>query len=118
MNASATSAISMRGCLAAVVVVTALLSQGCAVYPARVADGNPLDREPKGGTMHAYAWGAWVSPEIMAAETCKNGMYDVVVENNYLYSLASVVTLGLWMPIDVNYRCNAPGPKGDAEVPK
>jgi hypothetical protein len=41
----------------------------------------------------------------MSAEECKRGMYDVVVESNYLYSLASVVTLGLWMPVDVSYRC-------------
>ena len=118
MNASAMSAISMRKCFAVVAVVAALLSQGCANYQARVADGKPLHNEYDGGMMSAYAWGVWVSPEIRSAETCKQGMYDVVVENNYFYSLASVVTLGLWMPIDVSYRCKAPGvPTGDAVIP-
>jgi len=108
----------MKKCFAVVAVVAALLSQGCANYQARVADGKPLHNEYDGGMMNAYAWGVWVSPEVRSAETCKQGMYDVVVENNYFYSLATVVTLGLWMPIDVSYRCKAPGvPTGDAVIP-
>ena len=117
MNASAKSAISMRRCFAAVAVVAVLLSQGCANYQARVADGKPLHTEYDGGMMNAYAWGVWVSPEIRSAETCKNGMYDVVVENNYFYGLASTLTFGFWMPINVSYRCNSPGIEGGGVVP-
>ena len=117
MNASAMSAISMRRCFAAVAVVAALLSQGCANYQARIADGKPLHTEYDGGMMNAYAWGVWVSPEIRSAETCKNGMYDVVVENNYFYGLASTLTFGFWMPINVSYRCNSPGVEGGGVVP-
>ena len=117
MNASAMSAISMRRCFAAVAVVAVLLSQGCANYQARVADGKPLHTEYDGGMMNAYAWGVWVSPEIRSAETCKNGMYDVVVENNYFYGLASTLTFGFWMPINVSYRCNSPGIEGGGVVP-
>jgi hypothetical protein len=117
MNASAMSAISMRKCFAVVAVVAALLSQGCANYQARVADGKPLHTEYDGGMMNAYVWGVWVSPEIRSAETCKNGMYDVVVENNYFYGLASTLTFGFWMPMNVSYRCNSPGIEGGGVVP-
>ena len=117
MSAPARSAIGMKRCSAVAAIVAALLMQGCANYQTRVADAKPLDPEYQGGMMNAYAWGAWVSPEVMSAETCKRGMYDVVVENNYFYSLASVVTLGVWMPIDVSYRCKAPGVQGGGVVP-
>ena len=57
MNAKAMSAIRVRRCFAAVAVVIGLLSQGCANYEARVADGSPLNTEYAGGMMNAYAWG-------------------------------------------------------------
>ena len=44
-------------------------------------------------------------------------MYDVVVENNYFYGLASTLTFGFWMPINVSYRCNSPGIEGGGVVP-
>ncbi len=117
MNASTTPANRVSRVFAAVAVLSAVLLQGCANYQARVADGKPLEPQYQGGMMSAYAWGSWVSPEIMSAQECKRGMYDVVVESNYLYSLASVVTLGMWMPVDVRYRCKAPGPQGGSVVP-
>jgi hypothetical protein len=117
MNASPTPTTRVRRGFAVVAVIIAVLLPGCASYQARVADGKPLEPEYQGGLMSAYAWGSWVSPEIMSAEECKRGMYDVVVESNYLYSLASVVTLGLWMPVDVSYRCKAPGVQGGGVVP-
>lgn len=106
----------MRKCIGMMAVFTTVLLQGCANYQARVADGNPLERPYEGGMMNAYLWGSWVSPEIMSAEKCKRGMHDVVVESNYLYSLASVVSLGIWMPMDVSYRCKASGVQGGAVV--
>ncbi len=108
MNASTRSAIRIRKCFAALTVFTAVLLQGCANYQVRVADGKPLEPQYQGEMMSAYLWGTWVSPESLSAESCKRGMYDVVVESNYLYSLASVVTFGIWMPLDVSYRCKAP----------
>ena len=70
------------------------------------------------GMMNAWLFGAYVKPEIQSAEMCKNGMYDVVTESNYLYSLATVFTLGIWMPMDVSFRCKAPGVTGGGTVPE
>ena len=118
MNTAATRAGNIRRCIAVAAIAATVLLQGCANYQARVADGKPLDPEYEGGMMNAYLWGAYVSPEIRSAEDCRNGMYDVVVENNYFYSLASVFTLGIWMPMDVSYRCKAPGVQGGGTVPQ
>jgi hypothetical protein len=118
MKASVMSANSKRGRIAAIAVaVVFFMLQGCANYQTRIADGKALHPQYEGGMMNAYAWGAWVSPEIMSAEQCKQGMYDVVVENNFFYSLAGVVTLGLWMPMDVSFRCKAPGAVDGGVVP-
>jgi len=118
MKVSATSALFVRRGLAAFVTTVALALQGgCANYQTRIADGKPLHQQYESSVMNAYAWGSWVSPEIMSAEECKQGMYDVVVESNYFYSLATVVTLGIWMPMDVSYRCRAPGAVDGGVVP-
>jgi hypothetical protein len=71
MNASTTSTTRVRTGFAVVAVIIAVLLPGCANYQARVADGKPLQPEYQGGMMSAYAWGSWVSPEIMSAEECK-----------------------------------------------
>lgn len=117
MLSSTTIPITIRKCVAVAAIASALLVQGCATYEARVADGKPDLPEYKGGTMNALLFGVYVDPEIQSAETCRNGMYDVVAKNNYLYSLASVITLGIWMPLDVEFRCKAGGLQGDGTVP-
>lgn len=117
MNPLAMISINRRRCIAAAAVAAVMLLQGCANYQTRVADGQPIEPQYKKEMMNAYLWGSFVKPEIMSAEDCKRGMYDVVVENNYLYSLASVFTLGIWMPIDVSYRCKSPGLQGGGTVP-
>lgn len=90
-------------------VIAAVLLQGCSTYQVRVADGKPLEEEYKTETMHAFVWANWMTPLSVSAEECKRGMYDVIVKPNYLYDLASVFTLGLWMPREVGYQCKAPG---------
>jgi hypothetical protein len=61
--------------------------------------------------MQAYLWGIWYTPEVMAAECQGEGINDVVIKRNYLHDLASVLTLGVWMPVAVQFRCKAP--RGD-----
>jgi len=117
MNASVMWKICRKGRVAAMAAVAVFVLQGCANYQTRIADGKPLHQQYEGTMMNAYAWGSWVSPEILSAEDCKQGIYDVVVEDNYFYSLASVVTLGLWMPLDVSFRCKAPGAVDGGVVP-
>ena len=101
--------------IAVVLLFTGLAAvQGCANYQVRIPDSDPLEKKYQGGTMHALFWGAYVTPELMAAECQGEAINDVVIESNYFYDFASVVTVGLWMPIDVSYRCRAPDIDGGA----
>jgi len=71
--------------------------------------------------MRAWFWGKWNDPEILAADCATEGMNDVVVKRNYFYDLASVFTLGIFMPIEVTYRCESAGPvegdESDFDIP-
>ena len=62
--------------------------------------------------MNAYAWGLLLDPEVVGADQCRDGINDVFVDRNFGQDLASVVTLGLWMPAEVRYHCKAPGTTG------
>ena len=90
-----------------VLVVILAFVQGCAEYQVTIPDSHPDDINYKGGLMKAWLWGKWVDPEVLAAECKTEGINDVVVKRNYLYDLASVFTLGIFMPIEVNFRCES-----------
>lgn len=87
------------------------LAQGCATYRVTIPDSDPQVKTYRGGAMHAYLWGVWYDPQVMAADCQGEGINDVVITRNYLQDLASVVTLGIWMPATVHFRCKAP--RGD-----
>lgn len=93
-----------------VLVLLAVLAcaQGCASYQLRIPDSDPAVETYEGGAMNAYVWGIWYNPQVMAAECQGEGINDVVVKQNYLQALATVVTLGIWMPTRVTFRCKAP----------
>ena len=62
-------------------------------------------------------FGAWSTPERPTkAEECNDdeGIYDVQVHDHLGYDLISVLTLGIWQPIRIEYRCNV-GYAGDVE---
>ena len=95
------------------VLVSALAgAQGCANYQVRIPDIDALEKPYRGGTMHAFFWGFWVNPQVMAAECQGEAINDVVITRTYLHDLASVLTLGVWMPVEVHFRCRAPDVDG------
>ena len=84
-------------------------AQGCAEYHVRIPSSHPSDINYKGGTMKAYFWGNWYDPQVMTAECQTEGINDVLIKRNYLHDLASVFTFGIFMPIEVNFRCESGG---------
>lgn len=95
-------------------MVSLFFVQGCAEYQVTIADSHPSDINYNGTTMKALFWGNWNDPEVLAADCAPEGINDVVVKNNYLHSLASVFSLGIFMPVEVTYRCESAGPvEGD-----
>jgi hypothetical protein len=102
-------------CLAGMAGLLAL--SGCAEYHLTIPSSDPNQPEGQAGayqteTMNAYAWGLLLDPEVVGADKCRDGINDVFVDRNFGQDLASVVTLGLWMPAEVRYRCKAPGTRG------
>ena len=97
-----------QGFPALVLVAALACAQGCAHYQVRIPDIDELEKPYRGGTMHAYFWGFWVNPQVMAAKCQDEAINDVVITRTYLHDLASVLTLGIWMPVEVHFRCRAP----------
>jgi hypothetical protein len=97
-----------------------LSSSSCATYHAYQIGGpdgrelgNQASTEWKGKTLNAFAWG--LVRQDLAVDVCraqsldgKGGFEEVKIETNALYILASVVTLGIWIPLKVSYRCAKP----------
>jgi len=100
---------SLRVSLLASCVVGCAMLQGCAQYRLVRPDDDPLG-ERRRETMHALFWGSMYSPQVLSAECDGMGINDVVVHDNFGYALLSVITLGIWMPIDIEYTCAAPPP--------
>ena len=102
-------------CVLSTLVLLCSLS-GCATYRITVPDSDPLGNYHS-KTMHAYFWGLSMDPQVFSAECEGEGINDVQVVRNYGHDLISVITLGIWMPIDVRFRCKAP-PIDGGEFPE
>jgi hypothetical protein len=101
---------SLRGALLAGMVAL----QGCAEYRVSVPDSDPVQLEGQAGEyveqpIDAYFWGNIVEPQVVAADCQGEGINDLGVHRTEQQKLISVLTLGIWMPGDLRYRCKAPG---------
>lgn len=119
-----TTAVPRSHCLRIVLLAGLLALASCASYEIRIPDSDPIQLEGQDApyvskTMHAYFWGNEMDPQVLAAECQGQGINDVFVDRNYAYDLASVLTLGIWSPLDLRFRCKAPpsrqGPFPDLE---
>ena len=99
------------------VVLPLLLCQGC--YHFRiVTDENP-GTEYRKKTIHNIAWGLLVTDAV--AENCVgdnrgNGLDEVRVSTNLGYSLVTIITLGFWAPLEVEWRCIKPPNDDDDDI--
>jgi hypothetical protein len=98
----------MTACMAGLLVLT-----GCANFQITVPDSDPIrardqvaDYQTK--TMHAFFWGLLLDPQVLAAECHGQGINDVVIHHTLAHDLAGAISLGLWMPTEVRFRCKAP----------
>ena len=99
------------------VVVGLLALTGCADYHLTVPDSDPFT--PRGQesayktyNANAYVWGLVLDPQVLPADCQGQGINDVFVHRNFGQDVASVLTLGLWMPAQISYQCHAPPTTG------
>jgi hypothetical protein len=87
----------------AVGVACLALTNGCYHYRVQPAETAPAD-DGHSTTQHALFWGLMQS---RAEEpNCQgNGAAEVVATSNFGYALLSVATLGIWMPLELEWKC-------------
>lgn len=101
------------------VCACALATVGCQTFhvyqiggPRQREQGNQPSTEWRYKTLHAFLWGT-VRQDLpidkcQTADGARFGIEEVKVETGFGYVLGSAVTLGLWVPLRVGYRCAKP----------
>src|SRR3970040_2409016 len=92
-----------RGFPVLVLVAGVAWAQGWATYRVTPPHFVPADTPYRKATMHAFFWGTWNDPEVLPADCGREAINDVRIQRNYLHDLASVLTLGIWMPIEAEF---------------
>lgn len=84
---------------------SALLLAGCATHTLTVPEPLRLDQALHPVRTNAIGWGT--IEDVKVAEKCRetNSISDVQVRTSFWTSLVSVLTLGIWQPADIRYRC-------------
>lgn len=114
-------AVRSRKRVLSLLLVAACAVQGSACYTYHVYQiggpqgremGNQPSTEWRYKTLNSFAWGA--VRQDLPVDNCKLangqrlGIEEVKVEDNLGYTLATVLTLGLWAPVRVGWRCAKP----------
>lgn len=79
--------------------------QGCYAYRVEVQNPDPVTEQER-KIAHSLFWGLYQSPQSIVAKDCvSNALDEVQFTTNLGYAFATVLTLGVWAPIDVEWRC-------------
>ena len=83
-----------------------LLSAGCYHYRVAAPAFDPAT-EPQRAVVHSLAWGLVNKPVTTLARNCanSNALDQVRVSSNLGYTLVTVLTLGFWAPVEVEWQC-------------
>jgi len=81
-------------------------------YSYRIATHAQAGTEFQTTTAHSFFWGLVQKPREISTPICDslnvNGVAVVQVQNNFGYSLITVLTLGIWSPIKLQWKCGKP----------
>lgn len=82
-------------------------------YSYRVAtQALPGTETSKTITVHSFFWGIVKKPTEIHTPLCDslqiNGLAEVTVKSNFGYSLITVITLGIWSPMKLEWKCGKP----------
>ena len=63
-------------------------------------------------TAHSFLWGLVQKPAVIRTSICDslgaNGVSEVTVKTNLGYALITVITLGIWCPVKLQWKCAKP----------
>lgn len=80
------------------------IQMGCYHYHVTAPKPDPAtDYEHR--TAHAFLWGLIQSDNVRATDCVSNALDEVHITTNFGYAIVSVATLGIWVPLDVEWRC-------------
>ena len=90
---------------------------GCYHYRVMPKNPDPGDEVHPKKTMHSFLWGLAQSPPNGVVTECTepDALAEVAMTTNAGYLLLSVVTLGIWVPMEVEWQC-APPPPMEGEI--
>ena len=89
---------------------TTLLLTSC--YSYRVGTLAQKGTEVNSQVAHSFFWGLVKKPKEISTPLCDsiqaNGMSEVTAKTNLGYALITVVTLGIWAPMKLEWYCGKP----------
>jgi hypothetical protein len=95
-------------------ILILLLTQSCYHYRVSSANFDPSTNYSK-KTVHSFLWGAIqkrTNGIDVVTDNCDslqiNKVDEVRVTTNFGYSLINVVTLGIWCPMQIQWKCAKP----------
>ncbi len=97
-------------------IIATLFCSSC--YSYRVAtQAQPGTEASETKTAHSFFWGLVQKPGLIHTPICDslgvNGVAEVTVKNNFGYSFITVVTLGIWSPMKIEWKCSKPCKKSE-----
>lgn len=87
-------------------VLIATYGGGCAAYVVRPASIDSAELDYTSKTLHSFWWGLTDEP-VLSVEPGVD-VNDVRIVDNIGYDLIGVLTLGIWKPLEIQYRQRAP----------
>jgi hypothetical protein len=87
-----------------------IMLSGC--YSYRIGTHAQAGSETTRKTVNSYFWGLVQSPKEITTPNCDslgvNGMAEVRTQTNLGYAVITVVTLGIWSPMKIEWKCSKP----------
>lgn len=84
-------------------------TQSCYHYRVLTTNSDPATEYQK-KVVYSYFWGLINKPKDFIVPNCNNNnaLDEVRVTTNIGYSLLTVVTLGIYCPLEVQWKCHKP----------
>lgn len=102
--------------IACMMVLVSLSTESCYHYRVMTTNSDPATEYRK-KVIYSYLWGTVNNPKDFVVPNCNNNnaLDEVVVTTNLGYSILTIVTLGIFSPLEVKWKCHKP-PKREGEL--